>query len=102
MCLRSNVLFSYKDNTLKATAEAQCILPEQNGEFTLKRDHTSFYQIQAQMQFCGTTFGDFIIWCENELGVERIPIDEVFLPDALEKATSLFTFDILPEIVGKW
>ena len=101
--LEVNYPFSCKDKTfLEATAEAQCFLQEQNGEFTLKRDYAYFYQIQAQMQFCGTTLGDFIVWRENELVVERIPIDEAFLTDALEKATEFLTYGILPEIFGKW
>ena len=66
------------------------------------RDHAYFYQIQAQMQFCGTTFCDFIVWRENELVVERIHIQKAFLSDALEKATSFFTYGVLPEILGKW
>ena len=34
--------------------------------------------------------------------VEIIPIDKTFRTDALEKATSFFTYGILPEIPGKW
>ena len=49
-----------------------------------------------------TTFGDFIVWHENEPVVERIPIDEAFLTDTMKKATSFFTNGMLPEILGKW
>ena len=54
------------------------------------------------MQSWETNFGDFIVWRENELVVERIHIEKAFLSDALEKATSFLTYDVLPEILGKW
>ena len=34
--------------------------------------------------------------------LERIPIDEEFLTTALEKATKIFIYGILPEVLGKW
>lgn len=39
------------------------------------RDHTYYYQIQLQIKLCETTHGDFIVWQENELVVERIAIN---------------------------
>ena len=87
---------------LEATTEPTFFLQEVNGSFTLKRDHAYYYQIQLQMKLCGTNFGDFIVWRENELGPERIPIDEEFLTAALEKATKFFIYGILPEVLGKW
>ena len=54
------------------------------------------------MKFCSPTYCDFAIWREDELIVERIPIDEQFLAEALEKASSFFIHCILPELLGKW
>ena len=45
--------------------------------------HT-FIKFWQTRTFVDTSLGDFIIWCENELVVERLPIEEAFLTDALE------------------
>ena len=54
------------------------------------------------MKICGTKCGDFVVWQEKELIVERITIDQVLLAVALESATNFFIYGILPEILGKW
>ena len=95
--------FSCKDKTfLEATAETRFFLTKQNGTFILKRNHAYYYQIQLQMKVCGTSFGDFIVWRENELVVERIANDDTFLTEALEKATNFFKLGVLPEVLAKW
>ena len=89
--------FSCVDKTfleVTCTTEPTFFLQEVNGKFTLKRDHAYYYQIQLQMKLCGTSCGDFIVWRENELVLESIPIDEEFLTTALEKATKFFIYGI--------
>ena len=61
---------------LEAIFEPTFCLQLTNGSFTLKRDHAYYYQIQLQMKICGTKFGKFVIWRENELVVEQIVNDE--------------------------
>ena len=96
--------YSCKDKALgeAAATDSTFFLDEVNGKLLLKRDHTYYYQIQLQMKLCETTHGDFIVWRENELVVERIQINEEFLTVALEKATKFFIYGILPEVLGKW
>ena len=87
---------------LEATAESTFFLQETDGKFSLKHNHAYYYQIQLQMKFCGTTVGDFIVWRENELVIDRVPINDEFLTTALQKATKLYIYGILPEVLGKW
>lgn len=96
--------FSCRDKSFAeaATTNSRFFLTENDGVFTLKRNHAYYYQIQLQMKLCETTFGDFIVWREGDLIVERIYIDDSFLVHALEKATTFFKLGILPEILGKW
>lgn len=107
-CCGSGVLevkcpYSCVDKTLlEATSESGFCLDNHGGEFSLKRNHTYYYQIQAQMMICSVTYGDFIVWCEDELFVERISLDEQFVLDAFKAASNFFTYGILPELLGKW
>ena len=54
------------------------------------------------MKFCEFAYGDFVVWREDELIVERINPDHEFLSSALEKSTEFFKYGILPELLGKW
>ena len=75
---------------LEATSEPSFFLQDVNGSLSLNREHAYYYQIQLQMKICGTKCGDFVVWQEKELIVERITIDEVLLAVALESATKFF------------
>ena len=50
---------------------------------------------------CGANFGDFIVWSEKELFIERVYLDK-FISDAMNKATAFVKVAVLPELVGKW
>ena len=54
------------------------------------------------MKFCEVSCGDFVVWHEEELVVERIYPDEKIIMSALSKCTNFFKYGILPEILGKW
>ena len=54
------------------------------------------------MRVCDTSYGDFIVWQQDEMVVERILVDNKFLDASLEKATKIFIYGILPEVLGKW
>lgn len=95
--------YSCKEKSfLLASANSKFFLQKHDGKYTLQRDHAYYYQIQLQMLLCETTYGDFVVWNESELVVERIVINESFLTTALEKTEKFFLYGILPEILGKW
>ena len=92
--------FSCIDKTfLESTSDQRFCLELVNGMYRLRRDHTYFYQMQAQMKFCEFAYGDFVVWREDELIVERINPDHEFLSSALEKSTEFFKYG---ELLGKW
>ena len=68
----------------------------------LDTSHAYYYQVQGQIKLCGANFSDFVAWSEKELFVERIYLDNTFISDAMDKATSFFKVAVLPELVGKW
>lgn len=47
-------------------------------KWSLKRNHTYFYQIQLQMAVCKVDYGDFVVWTEKEFVIERIKADPSF------------------------
>ena len=94
--------FSCKDKSfIEASAESRFYLKHTNGKFTLNTTHAYYYQIQAQIRFCGAKYGDFVVWRQNELVVQRIYLDETFIGSII-KATEFLKLGILPELLGKW
>ena len=53
-------------------------LEQADGMYSLKKDHTYYYQVQAQMKFSSVNYCDFVVWTERELLVQRIYLDEEF------------------------
>lgn len=72
------------------------------GDWKLMREHAYYYQIQMQMNVCDVGYGDFVVWTEKEIAVERISIDREFYEGLMDDVAEFFTLNILPEIVGKW
>ena len=82
--------FSCTEKTFsEAVADPRFYLEERNGEFALKTNHAYYYQVYAQMIFCGAAYGDFVVWREKERVIQRIYhiYDETFVSSILPKAT---------------
>ena len=95
--------YSYRDNTfLEATGGKNFFLELIDNKQQLKRNHTYYYQVQAQMKFCQCLYCDFVVWSEKDIVMERIVLDVEFVESALEKATKNFKYGILPELLGKY
>ena len=69
---------------------------------TLDKNHTYYYQVQAQIELCGAKYCDFVVWSENELYIERIYPNKDFIRNAFDKASTFIRVGVLPELVGKW
>ena len=54
------------------------------------------------MKLTEACYCDFVVWSSEEFVVLQIDLADDFIAQALEKATALFKFEILPELVGKW
>ena len=68
MCCGAGVVqikcpYSCKDKSfLQVTSESTFFLNRTDGDvITLKTNHAYFYQVQAQMKFCGATYCDFVV-----------------------------------------
>lgn len=68
----------------------------------LKRDHSYFYQVQAQLGISGRKYCDFVLWTEKSLFVERISFDDYFWQVNAQSAKTFFHLVILPELMGKY
>ena len=68
--------------------------------FSLKRGHKYFYQVQTQLLVTGRDYCDFVVWTEKEMMVERITSDVTLQKAMIEKSTSYFRNVILPELTG--
>ena len=54
------------------------------------------------MKICHVEYADFVVWKEEDLFVQRIPIEKEFIEDAMERVAPFVKLAILPEVVGKW
>ena len=95
--------FRCRDKSFQeASKESTFFLVDNSGNMAVDTSRANYYQVQAQIKLCGANFGDFVALSEKELFVERIYLDNTFISDAMDKATSFFKVAVLPELVGKW
>ena len=58
--------------------------------------------MQAQLNVCEVKYGDFVVWTESSMVMERIYVDREFFESVADKVEHFFTYGALLEIVGKW
>lgn len=76
---------------------------EQTGGFTLKRNHSYYYQVQGQLHITGRSWCDFYVWTpqEGDRVVERIERDNAFWTRlVLPKLRRFYYGSMLPELVN--
>ncbi|XP_040359103.1 uncharacterized protein LOC121047705 [Ixodes scapularis] len=77
------------------------VVKDAAGVYRLKRDHSHYYQLLGQMALSGVTWGDFVVYCQNFLIIERIrfcPSSWIKCKEVLDK----FYFEtLLPYQVGR-
>lgn len=84
-----------------AAKGTSCLLVE-NGKYKLNKNHMYFYQVQCQMFATETKYCDFVLWSKQNLYIERILYDELFITENLSKALEFFKYVIKPELLGKY
>ena len=84
------------------TVGSFCLDMLTTGKLQLKRNHPYYFQIQLQMLATKRSYCDFVVWTEQELHIERIPLDEDLMQESIPKAERFFKLCILPELFGKW
>ena len=77
---------SYKDS--------QCLKSNGDGTYSLKKTHAYYLQVMGQMAISGLTWGDFCVWTQNDMHIERIYFDNDLWLTTFQKL-SMFYFDHL-------
>ena len=93
--------FCFKDGLPEEDQHNFC-MSQKDGKWTLKKDHSYYYQVQTQVNVCKLSYGDFVAWTERGIAVERITIDSTFFETIIKEVHHFFVYGMLPEIVGKW
>ena len=86
----------------EAAIQGSFCLEEDGDSLQLKEDHAYYYQVWLQMKICQVEYADFVVWKEDDLFVQRIPMEKKFIDNAMERAAPFVKLAILPELVGKW
>ena len=66
-----------------------------------KRPHV-LLPSKTQLNVCKLSYGDFVVWTEGGIAVERIFVDKTFYETVMQDVEHFFIYGILPEIIGKW
>lgn len=56
--------------------EAQFLSENTDGSYKLKHSHAYYLQVMGQMALTGLTWGDFCVWTQNDMHIERIYFDK--------------------------
>ena len=91
--------YCYKDDLPETDESKFCMNKNNDGTWSLKHNHTYYYQIQLQLHVCHV---DFVVWSENGIAIQRVLKDEAFIQSNMQIAQSFFKYAVLPEVVGKW
>ena len=91
---------------LSAPEDSQFCLKSVDGEVSLKRTHSYFYQVQTQLYVCKADICDFCVCLfhpdrEDDFLVEGVFPDSA-LWDVCVERLNFFRDVLLPELVGKW
>ena len=103
-CAEVKCPFCIKNKDIKSGLNLKnfCLVPEEN-TYSLSRDHAYFYQVQSQINICAKSkYGDFILWTEKDIFVERILPDHEFWQETVTKAQNFFYKCLLPVLVAKY
>ena len=76
-------------------------LEERDGVFKLKRNHTYFYQIQAQMYVSNIDACIFIVWTQREMFKEIIELDAQFMNLVVPKLEKFYFDHFLPALTAE-
>lgn len=79
-----------------------CIQKDPNNVLSLQKDHSYYYQVQAQIHVADVSYSDFVVWsCNEPPHIERILPDTALFDCSFEKITKFIKNCILPEMIGK-
>jgi len=106
-CCREGLLevkcpFHLKDGLPEDDDPGNFCMSKVEGEWSLKRDHAYFYQVQTQLHVCRLPYADFVVWTETGIIMERIYEDPSFWDSLIGDIQHFFKYGVLPEIIGKW
>ncbi|KAG8181036.1 hypothetical protein JTE90_024782 [Oedothorax gibbosus] len=77
-CLEIKCPFCIRDCTKEQLYDKENCMECINGQFSLKRTHAYYYQVQALLHIVNRQYCDFVLWTNNTMLTERISKDDDF------------------------
>lgn len=68
----------------------------------LKRSHSYWYQVQLQLGVSEFTHADFVVQTTQDIHLERIEADHLFIESQLKVSNEFYISGILPELLDEW
>jgi len=90
--------YCHRDSKIDEAVEC---LEKRDGQLSLKKSHSYFYQIQCQLLLSNKEYCDFLKWTKEDFFTERIIFEEEFCVEIVEKSKQFFKSVVLPELIGK-
>ena len=85
-----------------AASNVKTCLAEEDGAFSLKKDHDYMYQVQTQLHVCDVDYVDFVVWTKNDTFIERIEGEPDIWNEILQNSKEFFYKAVLPELIAKF
>ncbi|KAK6186542.1 hypothetical protein SNE40_008562 [Patella caerulea] len=94
--------YKWRFSTLEEAAkDSQFYCEYETGQLKLKKTHSYYYQVQAQMAITKTKWCDFILWTLKDYHKERIEFDAKFWEGCLDHVNLFYIDFILPELFSR-
>jgi hypothetical protein len=94
--------YSARNLTLAEAVKSSTFCLQQNkkdnDDYTLKRRHDYYYQIQCQLYCTNRNWCDFVVRTDTEMHVERIKRDASWWDSNMEKLKTFYFSSLLPEL----
>lgn len=74
----------------------------ESGEFSLKRNHPYYYQVQHQMLVTDRKFAIFMSFIENDVAVLYVPVDLVVCEEIKNKCNDYMEKVMLPQLLAEY
>ena len=72
-----------------------------NMDFSCKREHKYFAQVQMQMYVAQANFADLVTWTTLDCAIVRVARDQSYIEDMLSTTTGFWKKHVLPELLTR-
>ena len=105
-CLEIKCPYRMNDKNISlevfATMSNSFLVLQDNGHCKLAKNHAYYFQVQLQMYVTKTNYTDFVVWSRQQMCIERIYFDAIFVESNIRTAKIFHSNVIIPQLLVRW